>query len=63
MCWSVRPSLFARVLELQESTHTVQLAIRHFKLLVSCVPSGLAEAMKWGLEGFLMAKCVGTPFT
>ena len=68
MCWSVKRSLIVRVLELPGLDHEgvqgcTDEAVRVFEELIVQVPSRLAEAQKWGLEGRLKAGFRGQPFT
>ena len=68
MCWSVKRSLIVRVLELPGLDHEgvqgcTDEAGRVFGELIAQVPSPLAEAQKWGLQGHLMAGGCGQPFT
>ena len=68
MCWSVKRSLIVRVLQLRGLDHEevqgcTDEAERVFGELIEQVPSCLAEAQKWGLEGLLKAGFPGQPFT
>ena len=68
MCWSVKRSLIVQVLQLrgldrEEVQGCTDEAVRVFEELIMQVPSCLAEAQKWGLEGLLKAGFPGQPFT
>ena len=68
MCWSVKPSLIVRVLQLrglhrEDVPGYTDAAVRVFEELIVQVPSRLAEAQEWGLEGRLKAGFRGQPFT
>ena len=68
MCWSVKRSLIVRVLQLcglhrEDVPGCTDAAVRVFGELIEQVPSPLAEAQKWGLQGHLMAGVRGQPFT
>ena len=68
MCWSVKRSLIVRVLQLcglhrEDVPGCTDAAVRVFGELIEQVPSCLAEAQKWGLEGLLKAGFPGQPFT
>ena len=68
MCWSVKRSLIVRVLQLrglhrEDVPGYTDAAVRVFEELIVQVPSRLAEAQKWGLEGHLKTGFRGQPFT
>ena len=64
----MKPSLIVRVLQ-RRGLHREDVpgytdaAVRVFEELIVQVPSRLAEAQKWGLEGLLKAGFPGQPFT
>ena len=64
----MKPSLIVRVLQLrglhrEDVPGYTDAAVRVFGELIVQVPSRLAEAQKWGLEGRLKAGFRGQPFT
>ena len=64
----MKRSLIVRVLQLRGLDHEevqgcTDEAERVFGELIAQVPSPLAEAQKWGLQGHLMAGVRGQPFT